>query len=1123
MRITKVKVGNKTVLMHRNTNESNVVFENETNTAITEKLLPKEKRDSFLLSIKNQTVLKKEYVQIPLCEPCKKRKKGVSLCKKCKQKENYLLGFYDTKNRKYINGLLQYISFVIENTLHDKHKFVPLQNATEDDIRRCLNPRFQKEFKYGTGENTPFNLPKVIFEYQKTKDYSALAKYKNWAEWYIITKSEKLKQSVYKNIIPVSESQYTSTRKKALQKWKEEFLKNGTLDLECKHSKYQIDDLISDLQNEPVEYTDKGYVKNKNEYHRKLKRALQKHQSEKVFGKADSPNKENRGNAQLQTYHAEMVKYLEHYFPIKSSKRNNTEDGVKYYLDEKTIKSTIQKQLENTMRNFLLQEGKYNFHELTETTDSDTLSLIKQREAFVLNLISVCAFASNNIRNIVDTGQASDILVKKELRDSLEKNSIDTELFQFFFNYEEKFVPKETTKWKETMWALRGAVQEIRNNIIHYKKDALNTVFSVETFENEATDIKDYTQTLFKDYACKDIASLNESVAKQLTMNGVLEYYNIDVLSKILKNCEFSLIHTHIPFTPGFKKIYKQGCKYQEGDGKKNNLNLGYYIPRKNKYKDTEEAKQYEARYFMLKLIYNNMFLPYFTNKNKEEAFKTAVHFVLKTNKDNAENKHKYAFKDIQDIKNETIEDYLKQTQSNIIHEYNKKKERQQDKQAQEVRHNFEKFLIQVFIKGFDSFLHEKFPDKCINKTENQFEYGIAKEERKEEIEKRKNAIKDTCTIHTQYVDKKNASHIAFYVLCKLLDANYLSTLRNELIKFRQCTKNDGEFAYNHLLEIIEICLLQADVVQSKLIADTHKHNNDITAFIESSASLKDFGEVYVQTDEQSPVIHKSIALIKKYGTYELLKKLIQKNENFNIQKSEYEKWKELETNIKDKTDRRAKLHEDWVNIKDKNRKQENDKKHAYVNSHKKEYENLCNEINRYNWLDNKLHCEHLRKLHSLLIEVLGRMAGFVALRDRDFVLLIKSLHNNSIYNSQTDKNKYLREICNQSDSARDKRNFIAHYNYLTKTAEKSIIELIQELRALVSYDRKLKNAVTKSIIDIFDKHGMILKFKFNSNHTIEVQSIQPQKITHMKSNIKTDQVSTEYCNMCKELLQLKK
>ncbi|MDA3882188.1 MAG: type VI-A CRISPR-associated RNA-guided ribonuclease Cas13a [Bacteroidales bacterium] len=1170
MRITKVKVKNKTVLMHRTTTQSDLVFDTEKNKPITEQLLPDEKRASFLLSIKNKTILKKDYVQKPLCESCKKKKKEERFCDSCVQKKNYLLEI------KKKNGLHDYITYIIENTLYDNHKFVSLQNATKDDIRLCLNPRFQQEFTYYTDkdnkEKKGFNLVDLLFTFKDTKDYSVLAPYKEWAEWYIKTKSEKLIQSVTKNIIPVSESQYSSTRKKALQKWKDEFLKNGTLHLKCKHSTYQIDALISDLQKEPVEYNDKGFVNNKNEYHRNLKKALQKHQSERVFGKADNPKKENRENVQLQTYHAEIVKYLEHYFSVKRSNRNNTKDDVQYYLDKNTIKSTILKQLENAMRNFLLQEGKYNFHNLTETTDSDTLSLIKQREAFVLNLISVCAFASNNIRNIVDTKQINDILGKTELENSLEKNSINTELFQFFFNYENELLPEKNNdaKWKETMWAMRRAVQKIRNNIIHYEKDALNTVFFVETFENEDTDTTNYTDTVYKDYLCKDIASLNESLATQLTMNGVLEYYNIDLLQKIFEKCSFSLIHTHIPFTPGFKKTYKQGCNYQEGDDKKNSLELAYYMPRKKEHEDKEEAKQFEARYFMLKLLYKNMFLPYFTDEKNKEPFKKAVDFVLKNNKDNAQNNdkrnnHKYAFNGIKQIKNEKIEDYLKQTQSNIIHEYNKKKE-QQDKQEQEVRHNFEKFLLQVFIKGFDSFLQKKFPDKCINNTQNQFEYDINTKEKNTEIEKRKNAIKDKCTINTLYVKKEEGSHIAFYVLCKLLDANYLSTLRNELIKFRQCTKNDGEFAYNHLLEIIEICLLQADVVKPKLIADKHKHNNDITAFIESSESLEEFGEVYVQTDEQSPVVHKSIALIKKYGTYELLTKLIKQHNDFTIKKSEYEEWKRLKEKINTDINTRVKIHEEWVKTDKKQIKK-------FFDENAETYQNLCDEIGSYNWLDNKLHCEHLRKLHSLIIEVLGRMAGFIALWERDFVMLdaqrkedvyqLVSFFNfrerlQDFENSKSVKDIVEETVIKRNDNKDTKiaesereelkncivqkrgyyknifflgnsnvfpsRNHIAHYNYLTKTAEKSIIELIQELRALLCYDRKLKNAVTKSIIKIFDKHGMTLKFKFKNNHELALQDIKPKEITHMKSkDIKTKQVSKEYCDMCEKLLRLKK
>ncbi|MFV0502307.1 MAG: hypothetical protein ACK5MH_12055, partial [Bacteroidales bacterium] len=109
-------------------------------------------------------------------------------------------------------------------------------------------------------------------------------------------------------------------------------------------------------------------------------------------------------------------------------------------------------------------------------------------------------------------------------------------------------------------------------------------------------------------------------------------------------------------------------------------------------------------------------------------------------------------------------------------------------------------------------------------------------------------------------------------------------------------------------------------------------------------------------------------------------------------------------------------------------------------------------------------------------------------------------------------------------------RNYIAHFNYLTeKNINYSIIELINNLRELMDYDRKLKNAVAKSIIDIFDRNGMELRMDFDySEHKLKVKGIKPKKIYHLgtkkgKFEIATNQVSKEYCEMCKCLLEMKK
>ena len=99
----------------------------------------------------------------------------------------------------------------------------------------------------------------------------------------------------------------------------------------------------------------------------------------------------------------------------------------------------------------------------------------------------------------------------------------------------------------------------------------------------------------------------------------------------------------------------------------------------------------------------------------------------------------------------------------------------------------------------------------------------------------------------------------------------------------------------------------------------------------------------------------------------------------------------------------------------------------------------------------------------------------------------------------------------------------------MTQTANKySLIDLINALRDLLHCDRKLKNAVSKAFIDLFDKQGMVLKLKFdNTKHHLQVESVTPKPLFHLGTKKKedglyTDQVSAEYCALCKCLLEMK-
>jgi len=1101
MRISKVKVKDggkdKMVLVHRKTTGAQLIYSEQAVSNETNNILPVKKMDSFNLSILNKTIIKFETVK--------------------KQKLN----------------LDQYK--IVEKIFKYPKQELPKQINAEE-ILQFLNHKFQEPVKYWkNGKEESFNLTLLIVEAVKTQEKRKLQPYYDWKAWYIQTKSDLLKKSIENNRIDLTEN--LSKRKKALLAWETEFTTSGSIDLTHFHKVYMTDVLCTALQKVEPSADERGKM-NSNAYHRGLKKALQNHQPA-IFGTREAPNEVNRADNQLSIYHLEVVKYLEHYFPIKTSKRRNTADDISHYLKAQTLKTTIEKQLVNAIRANIIQQGKTNHHELKADTTSNDLIRIKTNEAFVLNLIGTCAFAANNIRNMVDKEQISDILGKREFIDSLTKSRISSQLYSFFFgeNLSTNKAEKETQ-----LWGIRGAVQQIRNNVNHYKKDALTTIFNICKFENPTdADPKqqtNYVDSIYKTLFIKELEKIPEAFAQQLKTGGALSYYTVENLKTLLTTFQFSLCRSTIPFAPGFKKVLNGGINYQNAkqDESFYELMLERYLRKEN---FAEEA--YNARYFLLKLIYNNLFLPKFTADRK--AFADSVGFVQLQNRKQAENSKRpkaFAFEAVRPMTAaDSIADYMAYVQSELMQEQNKKEEKATD----ETRINFEKFVLQVFIKGFDSFLRAKEFD-FVQVPQPQLTTTDSNQQKADKLNQLEASITADCKLTAQYAKTDDATHIAFYVFCKLLDAGHLSNLRNELIKFRGSVK---DFDFHHLLEIIEICLLSADVVPTDY-RDLYSSGADCLArlrpFIEQGADIKNWSDLYVQTDKQTPVIHAGIELSVKYGTTALLEQLITCNPKFRVMEDNFTKWSAQKKEIEEKVNKHTNLHQQWVEAKEKDDRERVKSKKNFVREYVKknyvDYINNCIEINNYNWLDNKLHFVHLNHLHHLTIDILGRMAGFVALWERDFQYITKytaakegtdALSFDGGLPRLKDKQEYYNKLF-LSDKYTKVRNHIAHFNYLTKdAADFALLDLINELRELLHYGRKLKNAVSKAFIDLFEKHGMILKLKLNTDHQLVVESIEPKKIYHLGSTAKdkpeyqytTNQVMTVYCNMCRSLLEMKK
>ena len=528
--------------------------------------------------------------------------------------------------------------------------------------------------------------------------------------------------------------------------------------------------------------------------------------------------------------------------------------------------------------------------------------------------------------------------------------------------------------------------------------------------------------------------------------------------------------------------------------------------------------------------------------------------------------------------RDERIADYMAYVQSQWMLEDNKK----EDKEPENKRLNFEKFILQLFVKGFDNFLKQaKF--LFIHQPQPQINISDSNQQQADQLNRLETNIRPFCNVHSPKIRPEEDAQIAFYVYCKLLDANHLSTLRNELIKYRSAAESDK---FDSIMQIIELCLLSADRVPTdyrQLYPDKESCLQRLKPFIADDADLANWGDFYVQTDHETPVVHSGIELSIKYGTANLLQKLIASQTTFKISDDNFCKRNNLQKDIAEKTITHANYHKEWVTAKgrdDEERKNKIYKKShfaaAFLKQNGIEYINNCKEINDYNWIDNKLHFVHLKQLHNLTIEMLGRMVGFIVLFDRDFQYLdqqstdpfrlnalvslrdlanklevkriadIDEIRNHEIAKqdgteiTEQDRQSLIESINTKRERFQKLlftpninpfgiRNHIAHFEYLTQTANKySLIDLINALRDLLHYDRKLKNAVSKAFIDLFDKQGMVLKLKFdNTKHHLQVESVTPKPLFHLGTKKKedglyTDQVSAEYCALCKCLLEMK-
>lgn len=210
-------------------------------------------------------------------------------------------------------------------------------------------------------------------------------------------------------------------------------------------------------------------------------------------------------------------------------------------------------------------------------------------------------------------------------------------------------------------------------------------------------------------------------------------------------------------------------------------------------------------------------------------------------------------------------------------------------------------------------------------------------------------------------------------------------------------------------------------------------------------------------------------------------------------------------------------------------------RKKAISNDKLEEYQSVLKTITQHRDLCAKVRLTNHLRLHRLMIRLWSRLLDFAGLweRDRFFVCLAlmkrKGLDPQNVWTGPSGRGKRRRfrkgeaklndfkgtPVWDQSDTLfsgtkrdpsrlRNIRNALAHFDFLGKDWSNDLTQpdfttYVNNVRDLMAYDRKLKNAVSKSVIDILDEEGFTLKWKMNDKYRLCNPAIESKKLQHFK------------------------
>ena len=184
-------------------------------------------------------------------------------------------------------------------------------------------------------------------------------------------------------------------------------------------------------------------------------------------------------------------------------------------------------------------------------------------------------------------------------------------------------------------------------------------------------------------------------------------------------------------------------------------------------------------------------------------------------------------------------------------------------------------------------------------------------------------------------------------------------------------------------------------------------------------------------------------------------------------------------------------------------------RKKAISNDELKRYQSVLKTITQHRDLCAKVRLTNHLRLHRLMIRLWSRLLDFAGLWERDRFFVHRVLTKRKGLNCQEawkQVEKLFSGTKRDSSRLREIRNALAHFDFLGNAwsdnlAQPDFTTYVNDVRDLMAYDRKLKNAVSKSVIDILDEEGFALTWDMNDEYRLHNPVIKSKELQHFKKS----------------------